>query len=299
MESLRAIPWVFAWTQTRLLLPSWLGVGEALDEAIEAGAVDELQAMYRDWPFFRSTLDLIEMVLAKTDCRVAEHYDQQLVPADLRPLGAKLRTRLADTVAHVLAVTGRQGLLADNQVLRRSIDVRNPYVDPINLVQVELLRRLRRKGTSDERLRHAFLITVNEHRRGDAEHGIARHDGSRPGAEQQSLTAHGLFFHIAAGPATVSPVLIRLLAPLLAVLVLPGSVAAQDDWMRPPQNPFTVPLWPDGVPGALGGEDADKPSLTIHLPTPRKPRAPGLWSAPGAATAVSHSTTRDIRWRGC
>ena len=101
------------------------------------------------------------MVLAKTDCRVAEHYDQQLVPAHLRPLGAKLRTRLADTVAHVLAVTGRQGLLADNQVLRRSIDVRNPYVDPINLVQVELLRRLRRKGTSDERLRHAFLITVN------------------------------------------------------------------------------------------------------------------------------------------
>jgi phosphoenolpyruvate carboxylase len=161
VESLRAIPWVFAWTQTRLLLPSWLGVGEALEDAVEHGALDELRAMYREWPFFRSTLDLIEMVLAKTDARVAEHYDRQLVPDDLQPLGAKLRTRLADTAAHVLAVTGRDGLLADNPVLRRSIDVRNPYVDPINLVQVELLRRLRRKGAPDERLRHAFLITVN------------------------------------------------------------------------------------------------------------------------------------------
>jgi phosphoenolpyruvate carboxylase len=161
VESLRAIPWVFAWTQTRLLLPSWLGVGEALDEAIEGGALGELQTMYREWPFFRSTLDLIEMVLAKADARIADHYDRHLVPDDLQPLGARLRTRLADTAAHVLAVTGRERLLADNLVLRRSIDVRNPYVDPINLVQVELLRRLRRKDVADERLRHAFLITVN------------------------------------------------------------------------------------------------------------------------------------------
>jgi phosphoenolpyruvate carboxylase len=161
VESLRAIPWVFAWTQTRLLLPSWLGVGEALAEAIESGAVEDLRTMYREWAFFRSTLDLIEMVLAKADARVAEHYDRQLVPPHLQPLGAMLRTRLADTAAHVLSVTGRDALLADNPVLRRSIDVRNPYVDPINLVQVELLRRLRRKGATDERLRHAFLMTVN------------------------------------------------------------------------------------------------------------------------------------------
>ena len=72
-----------------------------------------------------------------------------------------MRARLADTAAHVLAVTGRESLLEDNEVLRRSINVRSPYVDPINLVQVELLRRLRNKGSSDERLRHAFLITVN------------------------------------------------------------------------------------------------------------------------------------------
>ena len=160
VESLRAIPWVFAWTQTRLLLPSWLGVGEALGAAIARGELEALRGMYRDWPFFRSTLDLIEMVLAKADARIAAHYERQLVPPELSGLGADLRGRLDDTTRHVLAVTGRERLLAENPVLRRSIDVRNPYVDPINLVQVELLRRLRRAGV-DERLRHAFLITVN------------------------------------------------------------------------------------------------------------------------------------------
>jgi phosphoenolpyruvate carboxylase len=160
VESLRAIPWVFAWTQTRLLLPSWLGVGDALGGAIGGGELEELRRMYRDWPFFRSTLDLIEMVLAKADARIAAHYERQLVPPDLAGFGADLRHRLDETARHVLAVTGRERLLAENPVLRRSIDVRNPYVDPINLVQVELLRRLRR-ADGDERLRHAFLITVN------------------------------------------------------------------------------------------------------------------------------------------
>lgn len=160
VESLRAIPWVFAWTQTRLLLPSWLGVGEALEGACAQSEGDELRRMYREWPFFRTTLDLIAMVLAKADAGIAGHYDRQLVPDDLRDLGDDLRGRLAHTTRHVLQVTGREQLLDDNPVLRRSIGVRNPYVDPINLVQVELLRRLRRSST-DDRLRHAFLITVN------------------------------------------------------------------------------------------------------------------------------------------
>ena len=160
VETLRAIPWVFAWTQTRLLLPSWLGVGEALEEALANGELEDLRQMYRDWPFFRSTLDLIEMVLAKAEARIAAYYDRQLVPDELQALGEDLRGRLARTASSVLAAAGRERLLADNPVLRRSIDVRNPYVDPINLVQVELLRRLRRSG-ADQRLRHAFLITVN------------------------------------------------------------------------------------------------------------------------------------------
>ncbi|HXE80260.1 MAG TPA: phosphoenolpyruvate carboxylase [Vicinamibacterales bacterium] len=160
LETLRAIPWVFAWTQTRLLLPSWLGVGEALHDAIERGETEQLREMYREWPFFRSTIDLIEMVLAKADARIAEYYDRQLVPEPLRPLGQNLRERLAQTTETVLVTTGRDRLLAGNEVLRRSIDVRNPYVDPINVVQVELLRRIRQSG-NDERLRHAFMITVN------------------------------------------------------------------------------------------------------------------------------------------
>lgn len=160
VQTLRAIPWVFAWTQTRLLLPSWLGVGEALDRAMARGELEAIRTMYHEWPFFRSTLDLIEMVLAKADARIAAEYDRRLVPEELQPLGDELRRRLAMTAERVLTATGRETLLADNPVLRRSIAVRNPYVDPINLVQIELLGRLRRTA-ADERLRHAFLITVN------------------------------------------------------------------------------------------------------------------------------------------
>ena len=116
--------------------------------------------MYREWPQFRSIVGLIAMVLAKTDARIAAEYDRRLVPERLWPLGEELRSRLAQTIAAVLDVIGHRDLLHDNPVLRRSIDVRNPYVDPINLVQVEILRRLRR-GDRDERLRDAFAVTVN------------------------------------------------------------------------------------------------------------------------------------------
>ena len=161
VESLRAIPWVFAWTQTRLLLPSWLGVGGALGGAIGEGQLEELQAMYRGWPFFRSTVDLVAMVLAKASPDIAAHYDQQLVPPALQALGEQLRRQLNDAETAMLAVTGHPQLLADNPVLRRSIDVRNPYVDPINLVQVELLSRLRATDAEDPALWEAFTVTVN------------------------------------------------------------------------------------------------------------------------------------------
>ncbi|MDH5233369.1 MAG: phosphoenolpyruvate carboxylase [Gemmatimonadota bacterium] len=160
VESLRAIPWVFAWTQTRLMLPAWLGVGDALEEAIAKGQLGEVRTMYAEWPFFRSTLDLIEMVLAKASPEIAAFYDAQLVPADLQALGATLRAQLQRTIAASLAVTGHARLLEENPVLRRSIDVRNPYVDPINVVQVEVLSRLRAAG-DDPALFDAFLVTVN------------------------------------------------------------------------------------------------------------------------------------------
>jgi phosphoenolpyruvate carboxylase len=155
VESLRAIPWQFAWTQNRLLLPAWLGV----DDALRAGDETLLAEMMKEWPFFRSTIELIEMVLAKAEARIAAYYDRLLVPGELREVGATLRARLAATIELVKGVTGHERLLENNRALRRSIDVRNPYVDPINVVQAEILRRLRQ--SPDDALREAFIVTVN------------------------------------------------------------------------------------------------------------------------------------------
>lgn len=161
VESLRAIPWIFAWTQTRHLLSTWLGVGDALGAAIEQGKLDMLRTMYAEWPFWSSTVDLIEMVLAKADPHIAAEYDRALVDSKLQDLAARLREGLRKTAEAVLAVTEHAQPLENNPVLRRSIDVRNPYVDPINLVQIEILRRMRRSEEQDERLRDAFIVTVN------------------------------------------------------------------------------------------------------------------------------------------
>jgi phosphoenolpyruvate carboxylase len=160
IDTLRAIPWQFAWTQTRLILGAWLGVEEALERAFARGEEERLREMYRDWPHFRSLMDLFEMVLAKTDGRIAAEYERRLVPERVRPIGVELRERLSRAIAAVLRVTGHRQLLEENAVLRRSIEVRNPYVDPINLVQIELIRRLR-EGQDDARLHHAFKVTVN------------------------------------------------------------------------------------------------------------------------------------------
>ena len=160
VKTLRAIPWQFAWTQTRLLLGSWLGLEEAFSRAFERGEADGVRAMYRDWTYFRSAVDLFEMVLAKADPHIAAEYDRQLVPPPLLPLGGELRLRLMLAIERVLAVAGHRELLEENPVLRRSIGVRNPYVDPINLVQVGLVRRIR-SGEDDPRLRHAYMVTVN------------------------------------------------------------------------------------------------------------------------------------------
>lgn len=160
VTALRAIPWVFAWTQTRLMLPAWLGVGAALAQAVAEGRLDDLRRMYRDWPFFQSTIDLIEMVLAKASPEITARYDQRLVSQDLLALGQELRSRLQETEAAILQVTGHDELLVGNPVLRRSIDVRNPYVDPINVVQIEVLRRLRTDGPTPELL-DALAVCVN------------------------------------------------------------------------------------------------------------------------------------------
>ncbi|WP_290653374.1 phosphoenolpyruvate carboxylase [Aquisalimonas sp.] len=159
VESLRAIPWIFSWTQTRLLLPAWLGIGEAMGQAIERGEADELRTMFAKWPFFHALLDMVEMVLAKADPDVAAQYDRRLVPAELQALGEQLRERYHRTLDGVLTVTGHDRPLQDFPVVRRSVDVRNPYVDPLNRLQVELLHRVRHRN--EEHLRKALQVCIN------------------------------------------------------------------------------------------------------------------------------------------
>jgi phosphoenolpyruvate carboxylase len=157
---LRAIPWIFAWTQTRFVLPAWLGVGAGLKGVCEQGHTEELCAVYKEWPFFQSTLDLIEMVLGKADIPIVKHYDEVLVSETRRGLGVELRKELQETEKHVLVVTGHEKLSENNKSLRKLIESRLPYLNPLNMLQVEILKRLRRDD-DNHKLRDALLITIN------------------------------------------------------------------------------------------------------------------------------------------
>jgi phosphoenolpyruvate carboxylase len=158
LDSLRAIPWVFAWTQTRMMLPAWLGVGEALAEAYRGGQDAVLQDMMERWPFFSSTLSMIAMVLAKTSPEMARRYGERLAPELLRSVGEALLERLAQTSEVVSKLSGGS-LLGDAPILERSINVRNPYVDPLNLLQIEYLERVRQ--AEDPEMVRALLVTIN------------------------------------------------------------------------------------------------------------------------------------------
>lgn len=158
---LRAIPWVFAWTQTRFVLPAWLGVGAGLRGVCEKGHTEDLKAMYKEWPFFQSTIDLIEMVLGKADTFISKHYDEVLVSESRRHLGDELRMELLGTEKVVLVVSGHEKPTGgNNRILRRLIESRLPYLNPMNLLQVEALKRLRSDDDNKE-LRDILLITIN------------------------------------------------------------------------------------------------------------------------------------------
>ena len=152
LGSLRAIPWVFAWTQNRTILPAWFGSGTALGSLVEAGQVDALRRLYARLPFFRTLVDALEMTLAKSSLEIASQY-VELVPAELEPerLYAEIASEHERTVDAVLQTLESRTLLERQPVLRRSIQLRNPYVDPMNAIQVELLRRFR-EGDDDARL---------------------------------------------------------------------------------------------------------------------------------------------------
>lgn len=161
VESLRAIPWIFAWTQTRLMLPAWLGWEQALGQALEGGEGELLRQMREGWPFFRTRIDMLEMVLAKADVTIAELYDRRLVEAMLQPLGAQLRDLLSQACSGVLEVTGQSQLLAHSPETLQSISVRNTYLDPLHLLQAELLARCRlREQAPESALEQALLVSV-------------------------------------------------------------------------------------------------------------------------------------------
>jgi len=161
IESLRAIPWIFGWTQTRLMLPAWLGWEAALQGALERGQGPLLTTMREQWPFFRTRIDMLEMVLAKADAEIAHFYDQRLVVDDLQPLGTELRDLLSQCCDVVLGLTGQQQLLAHSPVTLEFFRLRNTYLDPLHWLQAELLARSRgREAALDSPLEQALLVTV-------------------------------------------------------------------------------------------------------------------------------------------
>jgi len=172
LDDLRAIPWVFGWTQSRHLLPGWLAVGTALENFIKASPRENLRLlreMYREWPFFHSTISNIEMTLAKADFQIARQYASRTLD---RRLGQRIFRMLEEEYDRAcrmtLQITGERRLLDQSPVLQRSIAVRNPYVDPLSYLQVELLARRRESverseltAGDREKLLYATLLTIN------------------------------------------------------------------------------------------------------------------------------------------
>ncbi|HET9257690.1 MAG TPA: phosphoenolpyruvate carboxylase, partial [Pseudonocardiaceae bacterium] len=160
LEGLRAIPWVFGWTQTRMVVPGWYGLGSGLRAARDAGLDDVLKEM-RDWAFFTNLLGNVEMTLAKTDLRIAEHYVSALVEPGLQSLFDTIVAEHDLTKREVLRLTGGSALLARHQLLRQTLEVRATYLEPLHHLQVSLLARRREVDEPDPDLRLALLRTVN------------------------------------------------------------------------------------------------------------------------------------------
>jgi phosphoenolpyruvate carboxylase len=160
LASLRAIPWVFGWTQTRMIVPGWFGVGSGLLAARDAGLADVLREM-RDWPFFRTFLGNVEMTLAKTDLRIARRYVTTLTDPAVHPIFDQICEEHTLTLEQVQLLTNGSGLLSNYPLLQRTLSIRDRYLEPLHHLQVSLLQRRRQVDEPDEQLQRALLLTIN------------------------------------------------------------------------------------------------------------------------------------------
>jgi len=160
IEDVRAIPWVFAWTQARFFLPGWFGIGQGLGDAIQNHGLQTVREMYQHWPFLQALVDDVEIILAKTDLNIASHYDnltKGATPQYFENINAEYQRALGT----VLQIKQIDQLLDNSMALQRSIRLRNPYVDPISLLQVDLLRQWRQGGRESDSLLDALMASIN------------------------------------------------------------------------------------------------------------------------------------------